>query len=119
MKMIEKKRWVFFALPFTFTKYTVTDEELLINNGFFTKRENSCYMYKIVDIELTESIFERIFKLGTIVCYTGDVTHEKLYLNHIRNAKVIRDAIFKNSETHRLKRKVVNIESIDTSDIDA
>ena len=48
----EKKRWGFFGLPFTFTKYTVNDEKLIINKGFFKTSEDTCYMYKIIDIKL-------------------------------------------------------------------
>ena len=42
MEYIERKRWVFLGLPFTFTKYTVKDDSVTINKGFFTKIENDC-----------------------------------------------------------------------------
>ena len=52
----EKKRLVFLGLPWTFTRYTVTEEQIVINAGFLNTRENSCYMYKIQDVELRASL---------------------------------------------------------------
>ena len=40
----ERKRWLFLGLPFTFTKYTVNEEKLIINQGFFKLKENTCYL---------------------------------------------------------------------------
>lgn len=108
MEYIERKRWVFLGLPFTFTKYTVKDDSVTINKGFFTKIENDCYMYKIQDVTLQQSFFERIVKIGTIVCYTGDTTHPELRLEHIRNSRTIKDFILKASEEARLKRRTIN-----------
>ena len=76
------------------------------------KSEDDCYMYKIVDVRLKQSFWERIVKIGTIECYTGDVTDQKLTLLHIRNAKVIKDYIFKASEEARMKRRTVNMQNI-------
>ena len=90
---VEQKRWVFFGLPFTFTKYTVTDEVITVNEGFLSTRENDCYLYKIQDVELKTSLGERIFGLGTVACYTGDNTHPQLFLSHIRNSREIKNYI--------------------------
>lgn len=117
MEYIERKRLLFFGLPWTFTKYTVRDEMITINTGFLSTKENDCYMYKVQDVELSASLWERIFKMGTVVCYTGDTTNPKLYIEHVKNAKAIKDFILEASEEARMKRRTMNTLSID-ADVD-
>ena len=117
-EFVERKRWLFLGLPFTFTKYIIKENVLTIDSGFFKKVENDCYMYKIQDVELNASLMERVFGLGTVICYTGDTTHPKLLLVHIRNARAVKDFILEASETARLKRRTINTVDIGVGDMD-
>jgi uncharacterized membrane protein YdbT with pleckstrin-like domain len=118
MKFVERKRIKFFGLPFSFTRYTITDEKLTITSGFLSITEDDAFMYKIQDVRLTRSLGERIFKLGTITCYTGDTTHPELVLQHIRNSGPIKDFILESSEEARRKRRALHTLSIDAEDLD-
>jgi len=115
-QVVEKKRWALFGLPFTFTKYIVKKDILTIESGFFTKKEDDCYMYKIQDVELNRNFFQRLFGLGCVVCFTGDTTHPKLFLHNIKNSKETKDFILKYSEEARLKRRTLNTLNIGTQD---
>ncbi len=112
MEYVERKRWVLFALPFTFTKYTITPEQVTIDSGFLSRAENDCYMYKIQDTVLESTLFERMSGLGTVVCKTGDATHPELVLRHIKHAKEIKNFIIENSERERMERRTINMQNI-------
>ena len=117
MGFVERKRWVFFALPFTVTKYIVEDDVLTIRSGLLKVIENDCYMYKIQDVQHEATLFERIFGVGTVVCFTGDTTHPKLVLSHIKHSKDVKNFILKTSEEARLKRRTVNMLDIGSGDL--
>ena len=108
MEFVEKKRVMFFGLPWTFTPYRVTEDVITVKSGFFKTVEDDCYMYKVQDVKLETTFMERLFKLSTVVCYTGDTTHQQLVLTHIRNGRAIKDFIFEQSEAARLKRRTIN-----------
>lgn len=118
VEFVEKKRWLFLGLPFTFTRYMIKEDMITVDTGVFTKVENDCYMYKVQDVEHTASIWERMAGLGTIVCYTGDTTHPKLLIEHIRNSKAIKEFILKESEEARLKRRTVNMLDIGSGEVE-
>ena len=114
----ERKRWLFCGLPFTFTVYTVGEDMITVSEGFLNKKENDCYMYKVQDVKLTATLMERIFRLGTVTCYTGDVTNPQLMLVHIKNSKEIKNYLLKASEEARVKRRTLNTLNIDAEDLE-
>ena len=121
MEYRERKRILFFGLPWTFTVYTIGEEMLNVRRGFFKTVEDDCYMYKITDVKMETSFMERLCGVATIICYTGDNTNPVLRLDHIKNARPIKEFILKISEEARLKRRTLNtlnLNGISDGDVD-
>lgn len=108
----ERKRLLFFGLPWTFTKYTITPSTLTIDEGLLRTEENDCYMYKVQDVKLTTTFMEKIFRMGTITCFTGDVTTPEIKLVHIKKSKEIKNYLLKASEAARIKRRTLHTQDI-------
>lgn len=117
MEFVEKKRWLFLGLPFTFTKYTIKEDMITMSTGLLKTIENDCYMYKVQDVQHSATLLEKMFKLGTVTCFTGDTTHPQLLLVHIKNSKAIKEFILEQSEKARLKRRTVNMLDIGSGTI--
>ena len=104
MQFQERKRWLFFGLPFTFTTYRVTEEYITVKSGLLRQKEDDCYMYKIVDTRLVRSLPERFFGLGTVECFGGDTTDPVLHLSAIpRRSRTLFLRLLRNSA--RRKRR--------------
>ena len=108
----ERARLLFLGLPWTFTKYEIRDNVMTIIKGFFTIRENDCYMYKISDVEITRSFMQRIVGLSTIICYTSDVTDRTIVMKNIKHGREIKDFLLQASESARLHRRTVSMQNI-------
>ena len=117
MEFVERKRWLFLGLPFTFTKYIIKENVLTIDSGLLRKVENDCYMYKVQDVQHSASLAEKMFGLGTVTCFTGDTTHAQLILKHIKHSKAVKDFILEQSEVARRKRRTMNMLDIGTGDM--
>lgn len=116
-KFIEKKRSLLFGLPLSFTTYAIDEELLKRKEGFLSIREDDCYLYKIQDVTLTRSLFERLFGLSTIICHTGDTTDPVMVLSHIQHGEEIKRYLVKTSDEERLKRRTINTLNITAEDV--
>ncbi len=125
MEFVERKRTRLFGLPWTFTRYSIDEDKVTIKTGFLSIVEDDAYMYKIQDVRLIRSFLDRMNRTGTVICYTGDITHPELKLQHIKHAADIKDFLRKASEEARLKRRTLHTMDIahgaefdDVDDID-
>lgn len=64
VKYQERKRLLFFGLPWTFTKYTISQDMITVDEGLIKVEENDCYMYKVQDVKLTATLPDADFRAG-------------------------------------------------------
>ena len=98
------------GLPWTFTKYVLTDDRLFIKSGFLKTVEDEVRLYRVLDLTLSKTLFQRIFRMGTISVSSGDKTMGDFELKNIKNADWVRDQLSRLVEENREKKRVVNRE---------
>lgn len=54
------------TLHMNFTKYQISKDELIITKGFFSRHTDSVELYLLKDPDMKESLWQRMFKVGTI-----------------------------------------------------
>ena len=104
-KWSDRKR-IIFGLPWTFTKYAATDEKLLIRTGVLNVKEEEVRLYRILDLTLKRTLFQRLWGLGTIhVCSADESTPEFEILN-IKNPEIVKNMLSDMVEEERRKKRV-------------
>lgn len=101
----DRKRTIF-GLPFSFTKYRLTGDRLLIERGFFNLSEAEVRLYRILDISLHRTIWQRLFGLGTIICVSTDQSLRNFKLVNIRSPKAVKERLSDLVEVERSRRCV-------------
>ena len=110
----DRKR-IIFGLPWSFTRYRCTAEKLIIETGFFSKKEEEIRLYRILDVTLVRPLSQRIFGLGTIHCCSADKTAGDFDIKRIKNPVEVKDALSDLVEEQRMKKRVYSRESISES----
>lgn len=107
---IDKKRHL--GLPISFTKYTLTDERLYTESGFVNLKESELLLYRVRDIGLTRTLWQRIFGVGTIHIYSSDTTDEHLDIVNVKKSKDVKDLISSKVEESKKSRRIGTTEII-------
>ena len=111
-QVTERRRWLFFGLPFTFTTYTLSNKKLLLKEGFLNTRENE--IYRVVDMTLTRNLPQRMFGLGTLTVEAQDKTHPTLCIRNIRHVREFKELLSNAVEDDKLRLRMRQGELIDS-----
>jgi uncharacterized membrane protein YdbT with pleckstrin-like domain len=113
----DRKRTVF-GLPLSFTKYSLSEERLFIETGFLNKNEDEVRLYRIMDVSLRRSLFQRIFGVGTIHCCSADKTMKDFDIVSVKKSKEVKELLSEQVEKERVEKRVTNREFLDHDDMD-
>lgn len=113
----DRKR-IIFGLPWTFTKYTLTKEKLLVETGILNKDEEEIRLYRIMDMTLKRSLWQRMFGLGTIHCCTADKSSPELDIKWIPDSARVKELLSDLVEQERMEKRVSSREYFSDGDGD-
>ena len=101
----DRKR-IFFGLPWTFTKYSLSEDRLFISTGFFSVKEDEVRLYRIMDVSLERKLWQRMCGLGTIKCCSADKTMGDFEIKNIKKSREVKEMLSNMVEDERTKKKV-------------
>lgn len=105
----ERKR-LWCRLPWTFTKYALSEDRLFVTSGLFKTVENEVRLYRVLDLSLSRTLLQKIFRLGTIRVSSSDKTLGNFELVNIPNPAQIKEKLSELVEENRDKKRVTSRE---------
>ena len=110
-KMIwsERKRNAL-GLPWTFTVYGLAEDRLFVKSGVLTVHEDEVRLYRILDLTLSRSLWQRMLGLGTIHVVSSDKTLKNFDITNIRRSADVMEQISELVEKERDRKRVASRE---------
>lgn len=94
------------GLPLSFTRYRLSEDRLFCEVGFLNIKSDEVLLYRVRDLQLNISLFQRIFRVGTVRVLSSDKSIPHLELKNIKKPREIKELIHRNVETAKTKRRM-------------
>lgn len=98
------------VIVFKSTFYRVTNDRIEFEDGVFSKSLDNVDLFRIVDLRLHCSLFDRLFNIGTIELITTDTNQPNCELFKIKNPRPIFEKLKKAALGADRRRGVVHVE---------
>ena len=105
----------FLGLPLSFTKYSLTKERLFVETGFINSVENEVRLYRILDVQMTRNLGQKMFGLGSINVHSSDASLKDFTIKNIKKPKYVKELLSDLVEKQRDEKRVVNRELMASS----
>ena len=113
-KMIWSDKKRILGMPISFTRYALSDDRLYLSVGAINIRDDEVLLYRVRDISVRRSLWQRMMKLGTVTVNTTDKSTPILVLKNIKNPLIVKELIHENAEEMKIKRRIRLGETITT-----
>ena len=106
MEPLWKDRRRYFGLPISFTKYSMSDDRLFVETGFFNIHGEEILLYRVRDIRLHLSLWQRLFGVGTVVLETSDKSAPTIQLKSIARPREVKEQLHRQVEEMKIARRM-------------
>ena len=101
------------GLPLSFTRYRLSEDRVFRETGFLNLKEEEILLYRVSDLELTRSLWQRIFNMGTVCIHSSDKTNPHLDLKNVANPRMVKELIYQKVEEAKEARRLRPMEVMD------
>lgn len=106
------------GLPLTFTKYTLDEDRIYLKTGFFSTQTDETLLYRILDVKSTQTLWQRIFGVGTVTLFCADQSNPELKLENVKSAQKVHRYLSNVIEERRQNKGVIGREMYGAADPD-
>ncbi|RMG92200.1 MAG: PH domain-containing protein [Chloroflexi bacterium] len=75
------------------THYRITNERIRITHGLLGKDREDIELIRIQDIDFSQTLSERILKIGDITIHSHDSSHPKVTLNNVKDPERVHEIL--------------------------
>ena len=94
------------GLPLSFTRYRLSEDRLFCETGFLSIKSDEVLLYRVRDLQLTMSLGQRIFGVGTVCVVSSDKSIPHLDLKNVKDPRQVKELIHKYVEEAKDKRRM-------------
>jgi len=104
------------GMPLSFTRYGLSEDRLFLEKGLLSTNFDEILLYRVRDISLKISLFQRLFGVGTITVQSSDKSLPTLELKNIKRPRETKELIHQTVEELKIARRMRVGETIYTHD---
>ena len=98
------------GLPLSFTRYMISEDRLFCEKGLLNLKAEEVLLYRVQDLELTMTLGQRIFGVGTVCVHSSDKTTPHLDLKNVKRPREVKELIHQSVEAAKDRRRMRSME---------
>ena len=110
IEFLWKDRKRVLGMPLSFTRYSLSEDRLFCEKGLLNLKADEVLLYRVQDLELTISLGQRIFGVGTVCVHSSDKSIPHLDLKNVKRPREVKEMIHQNVEAAKDKRRMRSME---------
>lgn len=105
-----KDRKRILGMPITFVRYRLSEDRLFCEKGFLNIKQEEVLLYRVRDLQLNLSLWQRIFGVGTVCVISSDQSAPHMDLININRPREVKELIHRSVEEAKDKRRMRTME---------
>ena len=106
------------GMPLSFTRYALSEDRLFLKRGFLNVHQDEVVLYRVRDLRVSQSLWQRIFGVGTVCVVSSDKSVPHLDLKNVKHPREVKELIHQNVEAAKDKRRMRTTEIMGDMDAD-
>lgn len=94
------------GMPISFTRYALSEDRLFLKRGFLNVRHDEILLYRVRDMRVSVSLWQRIFGVGSVTVASTDKSIPELTLKNIRQPNEVKELIHEHVEKMKIERRM-------------